>query len=40
MMTHAYNEIYLDDAMENLGSAFEYATLFCNINRVLYTGYI
>ena len=31
MMTHAYNEIYLDDAMENLGSAFEYATLFCNI---------
>lgn len=30
-MTHAYDEIYLDDAMETLGNAVEYATLFCNI---------
>lgn len=30
-MTHAYNEIYLDDAMENLGNALEYAVLFCNM---------
>lgn len=29
-MTHAYDEIYLDDAMETLGGAVEYATLFCN----------
>lgn len=29
-MTHAYDEIYLDDAMETLGGAIEYATLFCN----------
>lgn len=32
MMTHAYDEIYLDDAMETLGEAVEYATLFCNID--------
>ena len=32
MMTHAYDEIYLDDAMENLGSAVEYATTLCNID--------
>ena len=31
MMTHAYDEIHLDDAMETLGGAVEYATLFCNI---------
>lgn len=31
-MTHAYDEIYLDDAMETLGEAVEYATLFCNID--------
>lgn len=31
-MTHAYDEIYLDDAMETLGNAVEYATLFCNID--------
>ena len=30
-MTHAYDEIYLDDAMETLGNAVEYATLFYNI---------
>lgn len=29
-MTHAYDEIYLDDAMDTLGGAIEYATLFCN----------
>lgn len=31
-MTHAYDEIYLDDAMDALGGAVEYATLICNIN--------
>lgn len=31
MMIHAYDEVYLDDAMETLGGAVEYATLFCNI---------
>ena len=31
-MIHAYDEIYLDDAMETLGGAVEYATLFCNID--------
>ena len=25
MMTHAYDEMYLDDAMSNLGEAFDYA---------------
>lgn len=29
MMIRAYDEIYLDDAMETLGNAVEYATLFC-----------
>ncbi len=29
-MTRAYDEIYLDDAMETLGGAVEYAVLFCN----------
>lgn len=31
-MIHAYDEIYLDDAMETLGSAVEYATLFCGLD--------
>lgn len=31
-MTHAYDEIYLDDAMETLGGAVEYATLFCKVD--------
>lgn len=31
-MTRAYNEIYLDDAMENLGTALEYAVLFCDMD--------
>ncbi len=31
-MTHAYDEIHLDDAMETLGGAVEYATLFCSMN--------
>ena len=31
-MIHAYDEIYLDDAMETLGNAVEYATLFCEID--------
>lgn len=31
-MTHAYDEIYLDDAMETLGGAVEYAALFCHID--------
>ena len=31
-MIHAYDEVYLDDAMETLGGAVEYATLFCDID--------
>ena len=31
-MIHAYDEIYLDDAMETLGSAVEYAVLFCGMD--------
>ena len=31
MMTHAYDEILLDEAMETLGGAVEYATLFCDV---------
>ena len=30
-MTHAYKEFFLDDAMETLGSAMEYAVLSLNI---------
>lgn len=30
-MIHAYAEIYLDDAMRNLGEAFDYAANDCNI---------
>jgi len=32
MIIHAYDEMYLDDAMDTLGDAVEYATLFCNID--------
>lgn len=31
-MTHAYDEIYLSDAMECLGAAVEYAVLSCNMD--------
>lgn len=31
-MTHAYDELYLDDAMETLGEAVEYATLFSKMD--------
>lgn len=31
-MIRAYDEIYLDDAMETLGNAVEYATLFCEMD--------
>ena len=30
-MIRAYDEIYLDDAMEALGNAVEYATFFCDV---------
>ena len=30
-MIHAYAEIYLDDAMRNLGEAFDYAANVCGI---------
>lgn len=30
-MMHAYDEVFLDDAMETLGGAVEYATLFCEV---------
>lgn len=32
MMIHAYDEVYLDDAMDTLGGAVEYATLFCHVD--------
>lgn len=31
-MTRAYDEVYLDDAMETLGGAVEYAVLFCGMD--------
>ena len=31
-MIHAYDEVYLDDAMECLGAAVEYAVLSCNMD--------
>lgn len=31
-MIHAYDEMYLDDAMECLGAAVEYAVLFCGVD--------
>lgn len=31
-MIRAYDEIYLDDAMDALGCAIEYATLFCEVD--------
>ena len=31
-MIRAYNEMYLDDAMRNLGEAVDYAANCCNIN--------
>ena len=31
MMIRAYDEMYLDDAMECLGAAVEYAVLHCNV---------
>lgn len=30
-MTHAYGECYLDDAMSNLGEAFDYSANACNV---------
>lgn len=30
-MTHAYDKMYLDDAMRNLGEAFDYAVNVCNM---------
>lgn len=30
-MIRAYSESYLDDAMDNLGEAFEYATIACHL---------
>jgi len=32
MMIHAYDEMYLDDAMETLGNAVEYAVLLCGMD--------
>ena len=31
-MIHAYDEIYLDDAMKNLGEAFDYAVNYCHLD--------
>lgn len=32
MMTYAYDEMYLDDAMNNLGEAIEYSSLKCGVD--------
>lgn len=31
-MIYAYNEVYLDDAMKNLGEAFDFASSVCHLN--------
>lgn len=38
-MTHAYSEIYLDDAMDTLGGAVEYAVLFANLDGQEFLNY-
>lgn len=37
MMIHAYNELYLNDAMNNLSSAFDYAINVCGIEADLFS---
>ena len=37
-MTHAYGESYLNDAMENLGEAFDYAVNACMIDIETFMG--
>lgn len=39
MMTHAYNESYLDDAMQNLGDMVEYALCDCGYEPNQFFGY-
>ena len=36
---HAYNELYLDDAMDNLGEAFDYASKSCGTSLTDFTNY-
>ena len=37
-MTNPYSEVYLDDAMSNLGEAFEYAIFNCNLTGQEFSG--
>lgn len=39
MMIHAYNELYLDDAMQNLGDMVEYALRDCGYAPDQFFGY-
>ena len=39
-MIHAYNKIYLDDAMHNLGEMFDYAQNSCHIEPEMFWGYV
>lgn len=34
-MIHAYNKIYLDDAMHNLGEMFDYAQNSCHMEDMI-----
>ena len=38
MMTHAYDEIYLTEAMSNLGEAFDYASEVCHLELDVFMG--
>ena len=39
MMTHAYDEIYLTEAMSNLGEAFDYASEVCHLELDVFMGH-
>ena len=39
MMTRAYSELYLEDAMNNLGEAFDYAANACNMDKDLFMSF-
>ncbi len=36
-MSYKYNELYLDDVMENMGAMFEYALVNCNVSIEQFT---
>lgn len=39
MMTRAYSELYLEDAMNNLGEAFDYAANACSMDKDLFMSF-